>query len=463
MQDYIRKQKEITAEKIMRQVQEQLIAYMPFMNRAILKMPIEFFETKEDVDDLEEAPTADYFATDGLKIFCDPDYVIAKFKDNTANLPRMYMHMIFHCIFFHPFQYDKLNFELWDYASDIAVENTIIDLKLKDLQLPLDIERKRAIERLKQKVNVFTAENIYSFLLSDSKEASLELKNANLFKEDDHQLWVSVDHLVGKQRMSNRSDLDGRNNYALEEWKQEGKTIQLNVESISRYRERLPGSAIDNIKEVFREKHDYRDFIKKFVSNKEELKINQDEFDYIYYTYGMKLYGNLPLIEPLEYCDTKKIHDFVIAIDTSGSCQGRVVRSFLNKTYTILKDTNCFTDNMNLHILQCDSKVQSAIKLTNLHEFEGYLDNIDVKGFGGTDFRPVFEYVDKQLKSKEFHDFRGLLYLTDGNGIYPKAVSEYPTAFIIVEDPKEKPKVPSWIIKLIMPLEEFSKDNLMYY
>ena len=118
---------------------------------------------------------------------------------------------------------------------------------------------------------------------------------------------------------------------------------------------------------------------------------------------------------------------------------------------------------MNLHILQCDSKVQSAIKLTNLHEFEGYLDNIDVKGFGGTDFRPVFEYVDKQLKSKEFHDFRGLLYLTDGNGIYPKAVPEYPTAFIIVEDPKEKPKVPSWIIKLIMPLEEFSKDNLMYY
>ena len=60
MQDYIRKRKEITAEKIIRQVQEQLIAYMPFMNRAILKMPVEFFETKEEVDDLEDAPTAQY-------------------------------------------------------------------------------------------------------------------------------------------------------------------------------------------------------------------------------------------------------------------------------------------------------------------------------------------------------------------------------------------------------------------
>lgn len=463
MQDYIRKRKEITAEKIIRQVQEQLIAYMPFMNRAILKMPVEFFETKEEVDDLEDAPTAQYFATDGIKLFCDPDYVIEKFKQDTANLPRIYMHMIFHCIFFHPFQYDKLNFELWDYAADAAVENTMIDLGFKEMQLPSDIEKRRALERIRSKVKILTAENIYLYFLSRPEEAAEEIKGGNIFKQDDHQLWVSVDHLVGKQRMSNRRDLDGQNNYALEEWKQTGKTIQLQVESISRYREKLPGSAIDNIKEVFREKYSYRDFLKKFVSRQEELKIDQDEFDYIYYTYGMKLYGNLPLIEPLEYKDTSKIHDFVIAIDTSGSCQGKVVRSFLNKTYTIFKDTGCFTQHMNLHIVQCDSKIQSAVKLTSEEDFDKYIENIEVKGFGGTDFRPVFEYVDKQLRNKEFHNFRGLLYLTDGNGVFPQMVPEYPTAFLVVEDPKEKPKIPSWIIKLIMPQEEFSKDDLMYY
>ena len=61
-----------------------------------------------------------------------------------------------------------------------------------------------------------------------------------------------------------------------------------------------------------------------------------DEFDYIFYTYGLKLYKKMPLIEPLEYKDVKKIREFVIAIDTSGSVQGELVQTFLQKTYNIM-------------------------------------------------------------------------------------------------------------------------------
>ena len=35
--------------------------------------------------------------------------------------------------------------------------------------------------------------------------------------------------------------------------------------------------------------------------------------------------------------DVKKIKEFVVAIDTSASCRGKVVQAFLNKTYSILK------------------------------------------------------------------------------------------------------------------------------
>ena len=463
MQDTIRKRKEITAEKIIKSTQDTLIAFMPFLNRAILKMPVEFFYTQIDVDEMEEAPTAENCGTDGQKVYCDPDYVIEQFRKDKAALPRMYMHMIFHCIFFHPFQYDKMNFELWDFASDLAVENTMLELSWKDMSLPNDLKRKSFLYQLKKRIEPFTAENIYNYYLKHKAEAKEDLQQTELFREDDHSVWVSASHLVGQQKMSNRQDLDGRNNYALEEWKQTGKTIQLDVESVSRHREIMPGTAIDNIKSVFREKYNYRDFIKKFVSRQEEMRINMDEFDYIYYSYGMQLYGNLPLIEPLEYQENSKIHDFVIAIDTSGSCQGDIVRSFLNKTFTIIKDTGCFTDHMNLHILQCDSKLQSAVKVTSQEDFDRYMTDLKLKGFGGTDFRPVFEYVEDQLKKKEFTDFRGLLYLTDGDGRYPQAVPEFPTAFIIVEDPKTKPKVPSWIIKLIMPQAEFLKDEFQYY
>ena len=38
-----------------------------------------------------------------------------------------------------------------------------------------------------------------------------------------------------------------------------------------------------------------------------------------YYAYGLSLYGNMPLIEPLETRETYKIRNFVIVLDTSYS------------------------------------------------------------------------------------------------------------------------------------------------
>ena len=69
-----------------------------------------------------------------------------------------------------------------------------------------------------------------------------------------------------------------------------------------------------------RECYDYRDFLRHFAVWGEEICPDDDSFDYIFYTYGMDHYKNMPLIEPLEYKDVKKIDEFVIAIDTSQSC-----------------------------------------------------------------------------------------------------------------------------------------------
>ncbi len=99
------------------------------------------------------------------------------------------------------------------------------------------------------------------------------------------------------------------------------------------------------------------------------MKINPDEFDYNYYTYGLKLYENMPLIEPLEYKDVKRIRDFVIAIDTSGSTSGELVQTFVQKTYNVLKSTESFFTKINLHIVQCDAAIQEDEKITTQQEF----------------------------------------------------------------------------------------------
>ena len=137
----------------------------------------------------------------------------------------------------------------------------------------------------------------------------------------------------------------------------------------------------------------------------ETMKVNDDEFDYIFYSYGMQLFDRqMPLIEPLEYKDDKRIKEFVIAIDTSGSVQGDLVQKFLNKTYNILKQEESFFTKINLHIVQCDTEITEDKKITNQEEFDEYIANMTLKGFGGTDFRPVFEYVDGLLHNGIFEN-----------------------------------------------------------
>ncbi len=103
----------------------------------------------------------------------------------------------------------------------------------------------------------------------------------------------------------------------------------------------------------------------------------------------------------------------MIAIDTSGSVEGELVQKFVQKTYNILKSTESFFSKINLHIIQCDADIQQDVKITNQDEFDEYLKSMKIHGLGGTDFRPVFQYVDKLIEQKEFTNLKGLIYFTD--------------------------------------------------
>lgn len=166
----------------------------------------------------------------------------------------------------------------------------------------------------------------------------------------------------------------------------------------------------------------------------------------------------MPLIEPLESKEIFRVEDFVIAIDTSMSCSGELVRHFLEETYGILSETESFFRKVNIHIIQCDEQIHSDGVIRNLGQMKDYLENFMVRGKGGTDFRPVFEYVDSLCAQGAFTKLKGLLYFTDGKGIYPVKAPVYDTAFIFIGDPLdsgyEDVQVPSWAIKLVLGPED---------
>ena len=127
-----------------------------------------------------------------------------------------------------------------------------------------------------------------------------------------------------------------------------------------------------------------------------------------------------------------------------------MVHRFLNKAYSVLKNEGSYFEQINIHIIQCDCRIQEDVKITSDEEFDRYMEDIQLKGFGGTDFRPVFEHVDMLIKRNEFTDLKGLIYFTDGDGTYPETMPDYRVAFIFVDDTMHVPKVPTWAIRLVL-------------
>lgn len=233
------------------------------------------------------------------------------------------------------------------------------------------------------------------------------------------------------------------------EWKRVALQVKVDMETFSRAQGSEAGAFMQSLQAVTREQYSYEEFLKKFAVTTEEMKLNDDEFDYIFYTYGLKLYQNVPLIEPLEYRDEKRIKEFAIIIDTSGSVKGELVQRFLQKTYNILKEEDSFATKVCIHIIQCDTAIQHDTKIEKLEELEEYFKKMKLYGFGGTDFRPAFEYVDDLITKKEFTNLKGVLYFTDGYGTFPQKPPKYKTAFVFIEGNDNNYKeVPSWAIQL---------------
>ena len=235
------------------------------------------------------------------------------------------------------------------------------------------------------------------------------------------------------------------------EWEEISKEIEMNLETFSKEWGRESDSLMQHLAVANRKVYDYTEFLRKFMTINEEMLLNQDEFDYIYYTYGMKLYGNMPLVEPLEYKETDRVREFVIAIDTSGSVRGDLVRRFIEHTFDILKESETYTTDVNVHIVQCDARVQSDTRIADIAEVDKLMENFVIRGFGGTDFRPVFDYVETLRERGELTEMKGLIYFTDGLGSFPEKPPDYDTAFVFMEEEgRDLPPVPPWAMKVVI-------------
>lgn len=396
-------------------------------------MHLRFFDRALSVLRLEEKPGTESFATDGRSCFYDPAWILRRYQKDSAWITRAYLHMLLHCVFAHQFRYDRLDRAVWDLAADLAVENVILELGLSGAALEGDALLARKLEGLKAKAGGLTAERLYRYFDAHSLPGEEEKALRQLFFRDAHSLWTPGERLEMTQK----------------QWEKIGRLAKTELKAFAR-RKSGTGSLEKNLEEATKERYDYGEILRRFAVPGEEMAVSDEEFDYVYYTYGLSHYGNLPLIEPLEYRESRKVKEFVIAIDTSASCSGSAVGKFLRRTYDILKDAESFFTKINVHIIQCDSQVQQDTRIACQEDLEDFLGKGRLAGGGATDFRPVFAYVEQLREQGEFENLKGLIYFTDGYGVYPERPPEYKVIFAFLEEDENRAPVPPWSMKVVV-------------
>jgi len=260
-------------------------------------------------------------------------------------------------------------------------------------------------------------------------------------KEEDRQRKEQEER-EEREAKKKRNDLS-------KEWEDISKRTEQEIEHSSKEKQEEQGSLAWFLRLEQKKYTDFRDFLRRLSVDREEMEVDLDSFDYGYYYYGLEQYGNMPLIEENEYREGRKLQELVIAIDTSHSTKGEMVKGFLEETAGILKQKDAFFQKVKVHILECDDELRKDICLENVEDLEQYSKNFAVKGGYGTDFRPVFRYVSDLQKQGELKNLKGLMYFTDGKGRYPKEAPPYVTAFVFPKgEDIDDDNVPFWAMKL---------------
>ena len=253
---------------------------------------------------------------------------------------------------------------------------------------------------------------------------------------------------TGQGQREEREAKKKRDNLS-KEWEDISKRTEQEIEHSSKEKQEEQGSLAWFLRLEQKKYTDFRDFLRRLSVDREEMEVDLDSFDYGYYYYGLEQYGNMPLIEENEYREGRKLQELVIAIDTSHSTKGEMVKGFLEETAGILKKKDAFFQKVKVHILECDDELRKDICLENVEDLEQYSKNFAVKGGYGTDFRPVFRYVSDLQKRGELKNLKGLMYFTDGKGRYPKEAPPYVTAFVFPKgEDIDDDNVPFWAMKL---------------
>lgn len=359
----------------------------------------------------DASPSNPTMYTNGKVIAYNPNFVNSL---TTGEVSWVLCHEIMHNVLLH-FSRQKPNADLWNQAADYAINLLLTPLDPKKPNMFTMPDGGLYDEKYKD----MTAEAIYDFL---EKNPNQQKKNYNNFgKVTNQKIEVDPDNVVQKGTSGKINDEEDGKSGSGEGDKNDQKAgnqmIEIEVGSeieINSIVQQSIGKASMSIRRyyelLFKSKVDWKKELKRYV---------REILDKIKYKlpYRRFIYKDKYLSGPVRKGDS--LENVVVAVDTSGSIDGKMINEFLTEVAGMISSYRI----ENLWVLPIDTKIHHENRFKNPRDIKNL--NIVIKGGGGTDFKPVFHWIDHKLRKQ----FAVLIYLTDAIGSFPNT-PEYASKII---------------------------------
>lgn len=319
----------------------------------------------------EENLQIEYFVSNGVRFIYNPTYI------ETLNIDELFFilsNCVMHHILAHSARKLKRKGVLWQLATDYAINNMLVKNKLK---LP------RGANYNKEYKNMYS-EEIYELLVKEFAEVT-----GTSSYDDVNNLESFIENKGGDSSIfKNMQILDEKSedewDYAATLAKEVGNKNSKTPLGLERFTKKMQANDIDWKFELY-------NAINRHMRN-----------NYAFMPPNKKhIYRGVAL--PSLASDTLSL---VVAIDTSGSINESLLGAFVEEFKTIMQNFPA----VSIELLIADAKVHSH------HSFMGGEEmNFPLKGGGGTDYRPTFEYIEANIPMSSM-----VLYFTDGEGIFPR-------------------------------------------
>lgn len=389
----------------------QLLLCQPFFGSLCLRLKL-------------EAGTVPTMATDGRRILYNPEFAD---KLSASELEAVLAHEVMHCALGHHCRRGQREPRLWNRAADLAINPL---LAANGFRLPAGALIDAAFSGM-------SAEEIYAELKRKQEQDGARDGNDSLTsRSGDHAADASGSSHQPEPSNSNSARLpgsheqstatrsgasDGAFGEVLDATAEDGgraseaeKLEQQRAWSVAAEQAQRTAAACGRraagverpLKQARASRQDWRRILREFVGAQAAEDYSWSPPNRRYVSAGIYL----PSVEKTG------LGEIVVAMDTSGSIRSAELEQFVAEIAAIADETR----PERIHVLCADAAVQSA------NEFAaGEPIAIDPRGGGGTDFRPVFDWVEERGIEPAC-----LIYLTDLRcRCFPVAV-DYPVLWV---------------------------------